>query len=94
MAKAVVAMNSDEAIQKMKKGDILIAPYTAVEYVPAMKKSAAIITETGGITSHAAIVSRELNIPCVIGVKDATKILKDGQKLEVDADKGLIKLIA
>ena len=90
--KIVVANNSGEALKKMKEGDILVAPYTAVEYVPAMQKAAAIITETGGITSHAAIVSRELKIPCIIGVKDATKVLKDGQLVEVDADNGSIEL--
>jgi len=89
----VIANNSREAIEKIKEGDILVAPYTAVEYLPAMKKSAAIITETGGITSHAAIISRELNIPCIIGVKDATKILKNNQKVDVDADEGTIKII-
>ena len=91
--KVVVAMNVDEAVKKMEQGAILVAPYTAVEYVPFMEKAAAIITETGGITSHAAIVSRELEIPCVVGVQDVTKILKDGQRVEVDADQGTVKVI-
>lgn len=91
--KVIVAKDSIEAIKKMKKGNILVAPYTAVEYVTAMKKAAAIITETGGITSHAAIVSRELKIPCVIGVKDATKILNDGDFITVNADEGIIKVL-
>lgn len=88
----VVASTSNEAIKKMKDGDVLVAQYTAVEYLPAMRKASAIITETGGITSHAAIVSRELKIPCVIGVKDAMKILKDGQIVTVNADEGTITL--
>ncbi len=91
--KVIVALTSEEAMQKIQEGDILIAPYTAVEYLPAMKKAAAIIIETGGITSHAAIVSREFNIPCVIGVQNATKILKDGQEVEVNADEGIIKIL-
>lgn len=91
--KVVIALNSDDALRKMVKGSILVAPYTAIEYVPSMKKAAAIITETGGITSHAAIVSREFEIPCVVGVQDATKRLKDGQQVEVDADRGTIKVI-
>ena len=56
-----------------------------------MKKAAAIVTEQGGITSHAAIISRELRVPCVIGTKIATKVLKDGDKVEVDATKGIVK---
>lgn len=91
--RVIIANNSKEANNKMRKGKILVAPYTAVEYVPAMKKAAAIITETGGITSHAAIVSREYNIPCIIGVHRATKILKNNQEIIVDADKGLIELL-
>ena len=63
------------------------------EYVPLMKKAAAIVTDEGGITCHAAIVSRELNKPCIIGVKIATKVLKDGDLIEVDAEKGVVKVI-
>ena len=58
-----------------------------------MKLAAAIITEPGGITSHAAIVSRELGVPCIIGTKIATKVLKDGDLVEVDADKGIVKIV-
>ncbi len=91
--KVVTALTSEEAMRKMEKGDILVAPYTAVEYLPAMKLAAAIITETGGITSHAAITSRELGIPCIVGVVDAVKNFKDGQIVEVNADSGKIKVI-
>jgi len=76
---------------KMGKGDILVSIATDPDIVPAMKKAAAIVTEQGGITSHAAIVSRELGIPCVIGTKIATKVLKDGDLVEVDANQGTIK---
>ncbi len=76
---------------KMNKGDILVSIATDPDIVPAMKKAAAIVTEQGGITSHAAIVSRELGIPCIIGTKIATKIFKDGDIVEVDANKGTIK---
>jgi len=61
--------------------------------VAAMKKAAAIVTNEGGITSHAAIVSRELQIPCIVGAKNATKIFKDGQLVEVDAKHGVIKRV-
>lgn len=77
----------------MKLGDILVSIATDPDIVPAMKKAAAIVTEQGGVTSHAAIVSRELNIPCVIGTKIATRVLKDGDRVEVDANKGIVKKI-
>lgn len=78
---------------KMNKGNILVSIATDPDIVPAMKKAAAIVTEQGGVTSHAAIVSRELNIPCVIGTKIATKVLKDGDLVEVDANKGIVRKI-
>lgn len=58
-----------------------------------MERSAAVVTEIGGITTHAAIVSRELGKPCVMGTGNATSVLKDGDKVEVDADKGIVKKI-
>lgn len=75
---------------KMEKGDILIAPNTRPEYVPIMKIAGAIVTEEGGITCHAAIVSRELKIPCIVGVQGVTNALKDGDLVEVDAVRGII----
>jgi len=78
---------------KMKQGDIMLSETTYPALVPAMKKAAAIVTNVGGLTCHAAIVARELKIPCVVGTKIATKILKDGDKVEVDADKGIVKII-
>ncbi|NQU98812.1 hypothetical protein HQ533_05055 [Candidatus Woesearchaeota archaeon] len=74
-----------------KEGEILVTNNTTPEFVPIMKKAAAIVTEQGGITTHAAIISRELKIPCVIGTKIATKVLKDGDLVEVDANKGIVK---
>jgi len=76
---------------KFNKGEILVAPMTRPEYLPLMKNASAIITDEGGITSHAAIVSRELKKPCIIGTKVATKVLGDGDLIEVDADNGVIK---
>ncbi|MBI4094630.1 MAG: hypothetical protein HY435_00335 [Candidatus Liptonbacteria bacterium] len=77
----------------MEEGDILVSSMTRPEMVPAMKLAAAIVTDEGGVTSHAAIVSRELHIPCIIGTKNATSVLKDGDIVEVDADKGVIKIL-
>ena len=75
----------------MKKGAVLVTGSTGPEMIIACKKAGAIVTEEGGITSHAAIVSRELGIPCVIGTKIATQVLKDGDLVEVDAYNGMVK---
>src|SRR4030042_3447582 len=80
-------------INKMKKGDVLVSGSTGPEMILACQKAGAIITEEGGITSHAAIVSRELGIPSVIGTKIATEVLKDGDLVEVDANHGIVKII-
>ncbi|MBA7490653.1 Pyruvate kinase [subsurface metagenome] len=61
--------------------------------MPAIKKAIAIVTDEGGITSHAAIVSRELNIPCIVGTQKATKIFKDGDKIEVRANHGVVRIL-
>jgi phosphohistidine swiveling domain-containing protein len=82
-----------DSISKMKDGEILVASMTRPEYVPAMKKAAAIVTDEGGITSHAAIVSRELGKPCVIGTKVATKVLKDGWIVQVKASHGQVVVV-
>lgn len=87
---AKVLMSANE-IGKVQPGDILIAVMTRPDYVPAMKRAAAIVTDEGGITSHAAIVSRELGIPCIIGTKIATRVLKDGDKLEVNANHNWVR---
>lgn len=80
-----------EEIGKVENGEILVTYNTTPTFLPAMKKAAAIVTDEGGITCHAAIVSRELNIPCIVGTKIATKALKDGDKIEVDANKGIVR---
>lgn len=85
-----VLRNTSE-IAKFREGEILVANQTTPEFVPAMKKAAAIVTDQGGITSHASIIARELRTPCIVGVKNATKILKDGDRVEVDATNGVVK---
>ncbi len=86
-------LHSSKEISKFNKGDILITTMTTPDFVPIMEKAAAIITDEGGITSHAAIISRELGIPCIVGTDKATKIIKDGDYLEVDAKKGIINIL-
>ena len=80
-------------IDLIKEGEILVSPMTMPDFLPAMEKAAAFITDEGGITCHAAIVAREMKKPCVVGTKTATKILKDGDLVEVNADKGIIRKI-
>ena len=82
-----------EDADDFEEGDVLVIGMTRPEHIVAMKKSAAIVTDDGGITCHAAIVSRELGKPCVIGTKVATKVFKDGDKVEVDADNGKVKKV-
>jgi pyruvate,water dikinase len=77
-------------IDKVKDGDILVAEMTTPDFVPAMKRAAAIVTDRGGRTAHAAIVSRELGIPCVVGTEQALSTLKEGQEITVDGSKGKI----
>lgn len=79
--------------KKFKKGEILVTRVTDPNYVPLMKIAKAVITDIGGITSHAAIVSRELGVPCIIGTKIATQVLKDGMMVEVDAEQGVVRII-
>lgn len=87
----IVITQADQS--KMNEGDILISPMTTPRLMTAIKKAAAIVTDEGGLTAHAAIVSREFNIPCIVGTKFASKIFKDGDKVEVDAEKGIVRKI-
>ena len=88
----VKVMQGAGELAKVKKGDVLVASMTTPEYVPAMRKAGAIITDEGGVMCHAAIVSRELGIPCVVGTKNATKILKDGDIVEVNANHNSVRI--
>lgn len=77
-------------IYKVQKGDIIVATMTTPDYVSAMEKAAGFITDEGGITCHAAILSREFNVPCIVGTVNATKEIKDGEMIELDAYSGKI----
>lgn len=74
-------------------GDILVAPMTSPDYVFLIKKSSAVVTDAGGLTSHAAITSRELGKPCIVGTKIATQLLRNGDIVEVDADNGVVRIL-
>jgi pyruvate,water dikinase len=87
---AKVVLTPDEASEKMQKGDVLVTDMTNPDFVPFMKIASAIVTDKGGITSHAAIVSRELAIPCVVGTETATEVLKTGKEYTVDSRNGII----
>ncbi len=82
-----------EEIKKVKKGDVLIANTTGPEVMAACERAGAIVTDEGGITSHAAIVSRELGIPCIVGTKKASIVFSDGDIVTVDAERGVVRKI-
>ena len=88
---SVRIMRTYHDIKKVEFGDILIANTTHPNYLPAMQKSAAFITNEGGVVSHAAIVAREMKKPCIVGTKIATKVFKDYDLVEVDANKGIVR---
>jgi len=90
--KVKIVLSSKE-IDKVKKGNVLVSIMTNPYYVPAMIRAGAIVTDEGGILCHAAIVSREFGKPCIVGTKIATQVLKDGDLVEVDASRGLVKRI-
>jgi len=90
---AVKVVEGVKDITKFRDGDILVAKITEPSMVMMMNMAAAIITDKGGMTSHPAIVSRELGIPCVVATQTATQILKDGLKVRVNGNKGEVYLI-
>lgn len=89
----VKVLLSAEEIGKIEAGDILVSVMTRPDYLPAMKLAAAFVTDEGGITCHASIVARELGKPCIVGTKVATKVLKDGDMVEVDANTGVVRVL-
>ncbi len=80
-------------LKECRKGDILVTPQTRPQYNSFIKNVAAIVTDEGGMLCHASMLAREFKIPCIVGTKNATKVLKDGDLVEVDADKGTVKKI-
>jgi len=90
VGKAKVVFSPEEAEKEIQKGDILVTKMTNPDWVPYMRLAGAIVTDEGGMTCHAAIVSRELGIPCIVGAREATKLMKTGQTYTVDARSGVI----
>jgi pyruvate,water dikinase len=87
---AKIVLTPEDASTLMKKGDILVTTMTNPDYVPFMRLSGAIVTDKGGITCHAAIVSRELGIPCIVGTENGTKVITTGKEYTVDAKGGVV----
>ncbi len=87
---AKVVLTTDDASRLMRKGDILVTTMTNPDYVPFMKLSGAIVTDKGGVTCHAAIVSRELGIPCIVATETGTKVMETGESYTVDARSGVV----
>ena len=87
-----VILNVDE-FHKMEPGDVLVTTMTTPDFVILMQKASAIVTDIGGLLSHAAIISREINKPCIIGAKIATTVLKDNDLVEVDANEGVVRIL-
>ncbi|MFH1235705.1 MAG: PEP-utilizing enzyme [Parcubacteria group bacterium] len=80
-------------LKKLPSNAIVVSPMTVVEFFPYLRDVAGLVTDEGGLGCHAAIVSRELRIPCVVGTKSATKVFKDGDRVEVDATRGIVRKI-
>lgn len=89
----VVVVKDRDELAKVKKGNILVTRLTTPDFVMAINNSAAVVTDLGGVTSHAAVTCREIDIPCIVGTKIATQVLKDGDLVEVDADEGVVRII-
>ena len=86
----VRVIRSREEAGKLAEGEVLVTHMTAPDWVPLMRKAAAIVTDSGGMTCHAAIVSRELGLPCIVGTSDATEVLRDGEGVTVNASDGVV----
>lgn len=81
-------------LDKVQTGEVLVSIMTNATFTPVMNKISAIVTDEGGITCHAAIIARELKIPCITGTKNATKVLRDGDRVEVNATTGIVKKLS
>jgi len=92
VGRAMVVKGSKD-FKKFAEGDVLVARLTDPSYVVVIIKAAAIVTDLGGITSHPAIIAREFNLPCIVGTKNASAVIKSGEIIEVNANEGYVKII-
>lgn len=92
-ARGVARIILDPARQQFRDGEVLVTGMTRPEYLPLFRRAAAVVTDAGGVLSHAAITARELKKPCVIGTKIATQVLEDGDLVEVDAERGVVHVL-
>lgn len=90
---AKICFTAQTAKEKIQEGDILVTGMTMPDFIPAIKRAAAVVTDEGGLTCHAAIICRELGKPCVVGTRLATRLIKDGAKIEVNANHGVVKIL-
>jgi len=81
-------------ISQLRDGEILITYMTTIEFIPAFRKASAVVTDEGGMSCHAAIISREFKLPCIVGTKVATRVIQTGDEIEVDAIKGLVRVLS
>jgi pyruvate,water dikinase len=89
----VKVLRSAKECPKVERGEVLVASMTTPDYMPAMDRALGFITDEGGVTCHAAIVAREMNKPCIIGTMNATHLLKDGDKVEIDVLNGTVRIL-
>jgi len=89
----VRVVKTREDLESFVEGEVLVAEKTQASYVMAMKKAIAFVTDVGGITSHAAIIAREYQIPCIVGTGNASKVLKSGDRVKVDAVNGVVEIL-
>lgn len=89
----VQILRGPNQVKSFKKGRVLVAELTSPDYIAAIRKASAIITDHGGLTSHAAVVAREFNIPCIVGTKNATQAFSNGDLVEINATRGIIKRV-
>ncbi|XXT57084.1 PEP-utilizing enzyme [Sorangium sp. So ce590] len=90
MSGVVRVLRASAEGQRLKAGEVLVAPMTSPDWVPTIRRAATLVTDSGGMTCHAAIVSRELRIPCVVGTRSATRTLRDGELVTVDGAHGKV----
>jgi len=88
----VCVLLTPEENRKIRQGEILVTRMTTPLFTPAIMQASAIVTDIGGYLSHAAIIARELGIPCVVGAKEATKVLSDGEEILVNGNEGTVKI--